>query len=296
MSKIQITYTFETEAELLSHIARIQVKPCGSPQMGDGKSGGVGSNGRIHADDLPSAGRDAQVTNNEVQPKNGIVHTNPTSAPVGNLTPIPFGLPQESTPAHSSAAAGQAPIAPAAPSSTIVAPPAPPAPAPLSAPAAAALTGTATPPPPVAGAELDKHGLPWDGRIHATSKGNPPPKNADGSWRVKKNLDAATKNSVEAELRALLALNAGAAPQAPAAPPAPPAPLASMGGTVAPTTSANPMGELMAKLAPLFAAGKLTYAQCDAVVQRHGVQNLTQLILTPNLVPSVEADLMALVA
>lgn len=45
---------------------------------------------------------------------------------------------------------------------------------------------------------LDCNGLPWDGRIHAKTKVI----NADGSWRMRRNVDPATIASVEAALRA----------------------------------------------------------------------------------------------
>ena len=47
---------------------------------------------------------------------------------------------------------------------------------------------------------LDKNNLPWDARIHASSKAI----NADGSWRAKKMIDAAVVATVEAELRATM--------------------------------------------------------------------------------------------
>lgn len=45
--------------------------------------------------------------------------------------------------------------------------------------------------------DVDAKGLPWDHRIHASSKA----KNADGSWRAKRGVDAALVASVEDELR-----------------------------------------------------------------------------------------------
>ena len=105
----------------------------------------------------------------------------------------------------------------------------PPAPLAVSTPAIAAGSIVAPPPPantaPItttpgvassaagassAGVELDKHGLPWDGRIHAESKG----KLTDGSWRKKRQVDPALVAQVEAELRQVM----GAAPAAPLAP------------------------------------------------------------------------------
>lgn len=44
---------------------------------------------------------------------------------------------------------------------------------------------------------LDSKGMPWDGRIHASSKTT----NKDGSWRYRRNIDETLINQVEAELR-----------------------------------------------------------------------------------------------
>ncbi len=63
---------------------------------------------------------------------------------------------------------------------------------------------------------FDKNGLPWDARIHSSSKGI----NADGTWRRRKGIDDATVQAVEAELRA----RGGLAPAAPVAQAAPPMP------------------------------------------------------------------------
>lgn len=74
---------------------------------------------------------------------------------------------------------------------------------------------------------VDRDGFPWDERIHASTG----TKNADGTWRGRRNLDAAVKAQVEAELRARGAVSV-AAPQLPPPPtaatpaaaiPAPPA-------------------------------------------------------------------------
>lgn len=97
------------------------------------------------------------------------------------------------------------PVSEAAPS--VIIPPPPPPEASI-APAAA----------PTVGVIVDKSGLPWDGRIHASTKA----KNADGSWRYKRGLDAAALAQVESELKALMAIPA-AGPQLVPAPPPPPA-------------------------------------------------------------------------
>lgn len=52
------------------------------------------------------------------------------------------------------------------------------------------------PPAPDFG-DLDKDGLPWDERIHSSSKA----KNADGTWRAKRGVDEKTMNNVKASLQ-----------------------------------------------------------------------------------------------
>ena len=62
------------------------------------------------------------------------------------------------------------------------------------------LAGATPPPPPAApppGIDVDAAGMPWDGRIHSSSKA----KVADGTWRQKRNLDPALLSSVTAELK-----------------------------------------------------------------------------------------------
>lgn len=106
---------------------------------------------------------------------------------------------------------------------------------------AAATTPTPAPaasPPNPGNVEVDKSGLPWDGRIHS-GPADKKPKNGDGTWRKKRGVDDATVAAVEAELRA--ALGAPAAPIVPVAPiaeapaaPVPPAPAAAPAPVPAP--------------------------------------------------------------
>ena len=97
----------------------------------------------------------------------------------------------------------QAPVAEAGPKIVVPPPPPPAAVDPREVPARATT-------------EVDKSGLPWDGRIHASTKA----KHADGSWRYKRGLDAAALAQVESELKALMAIPA-AGPQLVPAPPPP---------------------------------------------------------------------------
>lgn len=102
------------------------------------------------------------------------------------------------------------PTVPAAPAALPVSP---------AADTAAATTPTPAPaasPPNPGNVEVDKSGLPWDGRIHS-GPADKKPKNGDGTWRKKRGVDDATVAAVEAELRAALGAPAAAAP-APAVP------------------------------------------------------------------------------
>nr|MBA4203225.1 hypothetical protein [Ralstonia sp.] len=162
--------------------------------------------------------------------------------------------------------------------------------------AAPAAPAALTPPAPNAGVELDSAGLPWDGRIHASTKTK---NKTDGTWRAKRDLDLALKAGVEAELRQVLALNASAAPVAApaAAPAAPPAmtpvavPIAAPAApaAVAPVAS---FGDLMERLTPLMMTGQVKTDQVSQVLAAHGLSGIGQLALAPNLVPVVAAELL----
>lgn len=111
----------------------------------------------------------------------------PSAAPLEQPAPLP-------------AAAdlfGTAPVAPPAgePSAPIVPPPPVPSAPPAAAPSANAL-------PVIPAGDVDKHGLPWDDRIHSGTR----VKNADGSWRQRRGVDADLVKTVENELRALMAI------------------------------------------------------------------------------------------
>lgn len=175
--------------------------------------------------------------------------------------------------------------------------PAPPDSAPI--PPSAATAPIAAP-----GVELDSAGLPWDGRIHGSTK----TKNADGSWRQKRGLnDPALKQRVETELHAGQAARApaglaavAAVPPAPAGlpaavPTAPPAALAAdpyLDGITrridraldpaAPVTET--FGALMARLAPMVMTDAAAAVKINAVLAQYGLQSLAQLGARPDLV------------
>lgn len=156
--------------------------------------------------------------------------------------------------------------------------------------------------------DVDATGLPWDKRIHSSSKA----KNADGSWRKLRGLnDGALVARVEAELRAVAAngsisvtpAGAGATaiiitppsgaavptpPQAAVIPPPP-------GTTVAPPVPAAPdvatPEGLMEWVTPRMMDGRLTFDTVAAALQANGVESLAALKTNPAAVPGVYAAL-----
>lgn len=105
-------------------------------------------------------------------------------------------------------------------------------------PAAPGASTDSTPPPPPPNANaaadsntslvLDKNGLPWDVRIHSSSKNL----NADGTWRYLRGGDVDLRASVEAELRAKLASGE--------TPPPPPIVVTGQGTVTAETSDLTP--------------------------------------------------------
>lgn len=226
----------------------------------------------------------------------------------------PAPLPLGATAAPSTAVVAQFPSAPAAMPGTSAAPtssvPAPPAPTPANvAPIAAPPTGS-----PVGGVELDKHGLPWDARIHVGTKR----KNTDGSWTAKRGVDPALVATVEAELRQVM----GAAPAAPlapagstptptsapvaAVPPPPPAPVAGAAPSMPAAPSAAP-GEvpvdarqqfvgLVGRASAAIQGGKVTQAEVNQICADSGIPALPLLANRLDLVATVASRIDALIA
>lgn len=139
-------------------------------------------------------------------------------APLLPLAPPPSGAPSPAAAEASASAPAAAPASIPPPPSAASAVPSPPPAAATPAPAAA----------------VDAKGLPWDERIHASSRA----KIADGSWRMKRGVERALVAEVEAQLRGqshgsaaldadalkLAAMGADPGPSLPAVPPPPAAP------------------------------------------------------------------------
>lgn len=165
---------------------------------------------------------------------------------------------------------------------------------------------------------LDKTGLPWDDRIHASSKA----KTQDGSWRTKRGVDAGLLAAVQAELRGIMGLpnpskvgvgevsihtfgalsNNGPLP----VPPPPVVPAAAVPSitsspvvsapTVAPAVSPAPFISLVSFAGAKSLEGKLSDAEIEAACKTVGVNSLTLMTNRHDLCPFVEASLRQLVA
>lgn len=186
-------------------------------------------------------------------------------------------------PAPSTAAAAASPTAPAAPTPGLPQPPSAGTPTvPSHVGTAAVPTAPAATPSP-AGVELDVSGLPWDGRIHSSTKA----KNKDGTWRALRGLnDEAKAKAIEAELRAAMAAGAPPAPPAPPQPPAPPSPPATLPAPPA-AAGAPTFATLMVKVTTAKTAGKLAQEAVDAALAQVGLTTMMQLAARPDLVATV---------
>jgi hypothetical protein len=156
----------------------------------------------------------------------------------------------------------------------------------------------AAPVPPATGAVLDKQGLPWDIRIHSAAKTF----NADGTWRKKRGVETTMIQTVESELKKLMAIPSPAA--APVVPPPP-------GSTVAASPVAPPppppAGTSEAELRMQFVAlvgrasaaiqnGKLMDHELNSTCAFAGVGSLPLLGNRLDLVPQVAAAIDQIIA
>jgi hypothetical protein len=142
----------------------------------------------------------------------------------------------------------------------------------------------------------DKTGLPWDERIHASTKTF----NADGTWRRKRGIDVTTISTVEAELKLLMAIPSPAPAPVAAVPPPP-------GSPAVPAAPAPPAAPDQADLRSQFVAlvgrasaaiqaGKLSQAEMASACATVGIEALPKLGIRLDLVPQVAVEIDRLIA
>lgn len=126
---------------------------------------------------------------------------------------------------------------------------------------------------------LDKDGLPWDGRIHATSKGQ----NTDGTWRLKRGVEKPVIESVTAELKRLMNIPGPQLVPAPPPPPvtaneqAAPAPAPSVPAVSDESVARQKYIALVGRASQAVGAGKLSQEQIKKCLTGIGVENLPSL-------------------
>lgn len=264
---------------------------------------------RVETGGVPHKGQEASAVESPAPMLDVTTLNDSTAVPSTLFTPGDLGAP-------SPADAAPSPIVPEVPQDGVPMPPSVvsvPAP-PSTAPVAPAVPSTSAP-----SGELDVNGLPWDERIHASSK----TRNVDGSWRQRRNLSPVTLETVTAELRARAANPGNAALGDDAAKlaglgmdplsgqplptggyvPAPP-PI-SAGGTAAnvppPPVVATPPAPaapdaltydgFLAWVTPKMMDGSTPFDKVAAALSASGVSSLQELRDNPAAIPAVYAAL-----
>jgi hypothetical protein len=205
------------------------------------------------------------------------------------------------------------------------APPVTAAPAPPITPAAP--PAPTTPAPPLAGAVVDSEGLPWDKRIHASTKTR---RQSDNTWKLLKGIDQALVAQVKAELRAAMgapvpaavtpspaptgpqpvtpppgpteAFRQGAAAPiaalgAPALAPAPAPPSAAMHDGPTPPAGSEPpvsFAGFIQVVTKAQQAGKLTTADVLTACQKYGLASTLLINSRLDLIPAIYRELEAI--
>lgn len=233
----------------------------------------------------------------------GEVRIDPLDDPSHGIVPVPPvpGAPMQAGPDYAAVfGAALAPSVPIPPVPGVTAPIAPVAPsAPLApVPAASApsvgASDAALPPaaPPNPSNALDVQGMPWDHRIHATTKG----KNQDGTWRMKRGVDEKLVADVVEQNRRLMAIAPPPIPPAAAAPvpiatQMPLAPVEQQPVPVAPPVpgaaeQTMTFPELMEQIIRLINGAKISVEGANAACLPLGITFLHQLDKRPDLIPA----------
>lgn len=165
---------------------------------------------------------------------------------------------------------------------------------------------------------LDKEGIPWDSRIHASTK----TLIADGSWKLRRGVDSAEVEKVKAQLKELMAvpvvtgmdLAAGSDVTAIA-----PAPVVTIGSASTvpvppapkshylidqppvdvpvpgiPSPAPVTLTDLIGRMSKAIAENRLTQANVTEMCVKHGVSEFFLLGNRPDLFPLIDADMKAM--
>ena len=140
-------------------------------------------------------------------------------------------------------------------------------------------------PEPVAtvttGVDLDVNGLPWDNRIHASTK----TKLVTGAWKNKRGVDAEVLTKVEAELRGAMSAPETVLQETPT--PAPAAPVVEVPPAPSPEPAATGAIDTFPALMTAITANNIAPEVVAGAVQAVGLQSLPLLAARTDLIPAV---------
>ncbi len=168
---------------------------------------------------------------------------------------------------------------------------------------------------------LDKEGLPWDSRIHSSSKATI----ADGSWKLRRGVDPTEVEKVKAQLKELMAVPTfvsvddytptdvvqalgvplppapvivGVGTDAAVITPIPPAPKLAPGYESIPNLSEFApnvtLTDLIGRMSKAIAEGRLSQANVTEICVKYGVSEFHLLSNRPDLLPLIDADMKAM--
>lgn len=141
----------------------------------------------------------------------------------------------------------------------------------------------------------DKSGLPWDERIHASSKAL----TADGCWRKKRGVSDALVAEVESQLKQLMAI-----PSPATTIPNPPVIVATSGLGVVPPPPPPIVDQKEARAAFIHLVGRVSKAigekiitneEVQAICVKRGIPSLQLVVNRFDLLPDIEMDIEALI-
>ena len=253
--------------------------------------------------DVEGPGEPARLANNLTV----IEQIVPLGSALERLVPVVNGVPTPTpdtgvapAPGVSSETAASPTVNPVPPAPVIPVPPAEPT---VAGPDAATVFGSVPQPPTV---DLDSRGLPWDGRIHASSRA----KIADGSWRNRKCPAEYQKPQwdeqiaqIEGELRAAMAVPGPIPPcdgltGSQATVTTGPVPPALVANSTIPPPAAGPVSppKTFAELNVAITSNAIDRDRVTQAVQAVGLQAYPLLAARPDLIPQVAAILFPPVA
>lgn len=156
------------------------------------------------------------------------------------------------------------------------------------------LADTAIVPAAPHGSGTDKGGLPWDERIHSSSKAL----TADGLWRRKRGVDDAKVAQVEGQLKQLMSIPAPASETVitiPASQYVPPAPGVPAPPAIADEELRQSFIKFIGHVSEAIQAKKITMPEVQGVLDKYGIPTLPLLTSRYDLVPIVAMDVEAII-